>query len=63
MKYERGLKVKTQKSIAFRAVRIIVITAVAFAVVVYVHLRRQSAAPEVEPCCVHTHDDHGDDHE
>jgi thioredoxin-like negative regulator of GroEL len=40
---------KHQKSIAFRAVRIIVITAVAFSVVVYVHLRRQSAAPEVEP--------------
>ncbi|MFW5803265.1 MAG: thioredoxin family protein, partial [Verrucomicrobiota bacterium] len=40
---------KTPKSIAFRAIRILVITAVAFAGIVYVHLRRQEAASEVDP--------------
>ncbi|AKJ64841.1 thioredoxin family protein [Kiritimatiella glycovorans] len=39
----------TKKSILFRAVRILVITAVAFAVIVVVQLHRQKAAREVVP--------------
>jgi thioredoxin 1 len=37
------------KSIAFRALRIVVITAAAFAVIVYVHHRLQARAPQDKP--------------
>jgi thiol-disulfide isomerase/thioredoxin len=40
---------KTPKNLLFRAVRIVVITAAAFAVIVYVHLRRQARSLELEP--------------
>ncbi len=40
---------KGPQSIVFRAVRIVVITAVAFAVIVFVHLRRQGASHRMEP--------------
>jgi thioredoxin-like negative regulator of GroEL len=40
---------KGPKSIVFRAVRIVVISAVAFAVIVAIHLRRQGTSQRTEP--------------
>ncbi len=53
---------KMPKNIVFRAIRIVVITAVAFAVIVYIHMRRQAATADVAPC-TYTHTCPGHDHE
>jgi hypothetical protein len=53
---------KMPKNIVFRAIRIVVITAVAFAVIVYVHMRRQATTADAEPCA-NTHSCPGHDHE
>ncbi len=45
---EGRLKMKGSKSIAFRALRILVITGAVFAVIVYVHHRLQATAPHAE---------------